>query len=266
MHIVVCCKQVIDPELPPSRFRLDAIGNKAEPVPGVLPVISPFDEQAVEAALQIKDAVGGKVTVISLETDPVLSVVKKPLAMGADVLVLLRDEAFGGGDSWSTACALAAAIRRLDDFNLILCGQQASDTNGGQVGSIIAEILGIPSVICAKRVELVGDAIRVERVVTNGFEVVETSLPAALTISSELGEARIPTLRGIMRSKSIEPVVFAPGDLGLDPQVIGAQGRRTRIRSLVRPIRAGRCEMIGGKTPEEMGSNLALKLREIQVI
>ena len=107
MNIIVCCKQVIDPEAPPASFRVDTATNKVVPPQGVPPVISPFDEQAVEAALRIKDAQGGKITALSLGVNLLRDVVKKPLSMGADELVLLEDAAFDEGDSWSTAHALA---------------------------------------------------------------------------------------------------------------------------------------------------------------
>src|SRR3990172_7560964 len=112
MNMIVCCKQVIDPEAPPASFKVDTSTNKVVPPPGVPPVISPFDEQAIEAALRIKDAKGGKVTAISLGTKLLRDVVKKPLSMGADELVLLEDDAFAEGDGWSTAYALAMGIKK----------------------------------------------------------------------------------------------------------------------------------------------------------
>src|SRR3990170_4297380 len=152
MNMIVCVKQVPDPEAPPASFKVDSAANKVIPPPGVKPVLSPFDEQAVEAALRIKDAKGGKVTVVSLGNNLVRDVVKKPLAMGADELVLLEDAAFEDSDSWATAHALAMAIKKIGAFDLVFCGRQASDWDAGQVGSGIAEILGIPSVTIARKV------------------------------------------------------------------------------------------------------------------
>ena len=135
MNMIVCCKQVIDPEAPPASFKVDAASNTVIPPPGVPPVISPFDENAVEAALKIKDAQGGKITAISLGANLTRDVVKKPLSMGADELVLLEDEAFVNGDSWSTAYALAMAIKKIGEYDIIFCGRQAADWDSGQVGS-----------------------------------------------------------------------------------------------------------------------------------
>src|SRR5512143_4097214 len=114
--MIVCCKQVLDPEAPPATFKVDPATNKVVPPQGVPPVISPFDEQAIEAALRIKDAKGGKISVISLGLNLQRDVVKKPLSMGADELILLEDPAFVDGDSWSTAYALAMAIRKIGQF------------------------------------------------------------------------------------------------------------------------------------------------------
>ena len=135
MNMIVCIKQVIDPEAPPASFKIDAASNTVVPPQGVSPVIDPYAEYGVEAALKIKDAQGGKVTALSLGTNQLRDIVKKPLAMGADELVLLEDEAFDGGDSWATAYALAMAIKKIGEYDIIFCGREASDWNAGQVGS-----------------------------------------------------------------------------------------------------------------------------------
>ncbi|MFC2024999.1 electron transfer flavoprotein subunit beta/FixA family protein [Chloroflexota bacterium] len=264
--MIVCCKQVIDPEAPPASFKVDTSTNKVAPPPGVPPVISPFDENAVEAALRIKDAQGGKITVISLGMNLQREVVKKPLSMGADELVLLEDEAFVDGDSWSTAYALAIAIKKIGEYDLIFCGRQAADWDSGQVGSGITEILGLPIVTLAKKIDITDGKARVERVTTDGYDVIEVSLPALITVSNELGEARYPTIRGIMSAKRMEPITWKPADIGVDPSQLGAPGRRTKLLKLFQPLREGKCEIIEGETPEEAGINLALKLREAKIL
>ena len=266
MNIIVCCKQVIDPEAPPASFKVDTSANKVVPPPGVPPVISPFDENAVEAALRIKDAQGGKITVISLGVNLLRDVVKKPLSMGADELILLEDEAFAGGDSWSTAYALAMAIKKIGDYDLIFCGRQAADWDAGQVGSGIAEILGLPSVTLAKKIDITDGKARVERVTADGYEVIEVSLPALITVSNELGEPRYPTIRGIMAAKKKEPIIWRPADIGGEPSQVGAAGRRTKLLKLFQPVREGKCEIVEGESPEEAAVSLALKLREVKII
>ena len=266
MNMIVCCKQVIDPEAPPASFRVDTSANKVVPPPGVPPVISPFDEQAIEAALRVKDAQGGKITAISLGTGLLRDVVKKPLSMGADELVLLEDGAFDEGDSWSTANALAMAIKKIGEYDLIFCGRQAADWDTGQVGSAIAEILGLPSVTLAKKVEITDGKARIERVTADGYQVVEVSLPALITVTNELGEARYPTIKGIMGAKRVEPIVWTPADIGADPSQIGAAGRRTKLLRLFQPVREGTCEIIEGESVEEAAVSLAQKLREVKVL
>ena len=264
--MIVCCKQVIDPEAPPASFKVDTAGNKVVPPAGVPPVISPFDENAVEAALRVKDAHGGKITVLSLGINLLRDVVKKPLSMGADELVLLEDEAFDGGDSWTTAYALAMAIRKIGEYDLIFCGRQAADWDSGQVGSGIAQILGLPIVTLARKVDIGDGKMKVERVVSDGYEVVAASLPALITVSNEIGEARYPTIKGIMIAKRKEPVTWHPADIGVEPAQLGAAGRRTRLLKLFQPVHEGKCEIVAGESPEEAGAELALKLREAKVI
>jgi len=265
MNIIVCVKQVIDPEAPPANFKIDSASNKAM-LAGVPPVIDPYGEFAVEAALKIKDAKGGKITAISMGNSLLREVVKKPLSMGADELILLEDESFEGGDSWSTAHALAAAIKKAGEYDLILCGREASDTNAGQVGSGIAEILGLPSITLAKKIEVTDSTARVERITADGYEVIEISLPAVITVSNEVGEPRYPTIKGIMTAKRIEPTVWKPADIGLEPSQVGTAGQRAKMLKLFQPVHEGKCEIAEGETPEEAAVNLALKLREAKIL
>ena len=266
MNMIVCIKQVIDPEAPPASFKIDPVGNKVVPPQGVSPVIDPYAEYGVEAALKIKDAQGGKVTAVSLGANQLRDIVKKPLAMGADELILLEDEAFDGGDSWSTAYALAMAIKKIGEYDIIFCGREASDWNAGQVGSGIAEILGLPSVTLVKKIEPAGGKAKLERVTDEGYEVVEVSLPCLITVSNEVGEPRYPTIKGIMGAKKKEPVVWKPADIGVEPAKIGATGRRTKLVKLFQPVREGKCEMVTADSPEEAGVALATKLREVKAL
>ena len=264
MNMIVCVKQVIDPEAPPASFKVDTAANKAV-MQGVPPVIDPYGEYAVEASLKIKGAQGGKVTVLSMGTNLLREVVKKPLSMGADELILLEDEAFIDGDSWSTAYALAMAIKKIGEYDLILCGREASDSNAGQTGSGIAELLGLPGVTLARKIDIADGAVKVERVTADGYEVIELPLPAVITVSNEIGEPRYPTVKGIMAAKKIEPIVWKPADIGVEPSQIGAAGRRSKMSKLFQPVHEGECELAEGETPEEAAVNLALKLREAKV-
>lgn len=266
MNIIVCVKQVSDPEAPPSSFKIDAIANTVIPPPGVSPVISTFDEYAVEASLRIKEKLGGKITVLSLGTNLLRDVVKKPLSMGADELILLEDAAFAGGDSYSTALALSLAIRKIGQFDLILCGRQAADWDSGQVGSGIAELLGLPSVTLARKLEIVDGKAQVERVIPDGFELMQMSLPGVITFSNEHPVPRYPNVKGIMTAKRKEPIVWKPADIGADPAKIGANGRKMKLVKLFQPVRDSKCEIIAADTPEEAATKLAVRLREAKVL
>ena len=266
MNTIVCVKQVIDPEAPPASFKVDPAKNKVVVPPGVSSVIDPYAEYAVEAALRIKDAHGGKITALSLGTELVPEVIKKPLSMGVDELILLEDEAFAEGDSWSTAYALAMAIRKVGDYDLIFCGREASDWDAGQVGSGIAEILGLPSVTLARKIEVTDGKARVERVIDDGYETVEVSLPVLITVSNELGEPRYPTIKGILVAKKKELIIWKPADIGVEPSQVGGAGRRTRLLKLFQPVHEGRCEIVGGESPQEAAANLAVKLKGAKIL
>ncbi len=265
-NMIVCVKQIADPEAPPGSFKVDEASKQVTPAAGVSQVVSPFDEQAIEAALRIKDAQGGKITAISLGSNFVMDVIKKPLSMGADELVLLQDPAFEGGDSHSTAYALAMAIKKIGEFDLIFCGRQAADWDAGQVGSGIAEILGIPSVTPVKKVEIDGNKVTVERIITDGYDVIEGTAPMLVTVSNELGEPRYPKLKGIMAAAKKEPIVWSAADIGADTSKCGAAGARAKLEKLFVPVKEGVCEIIEGESPEEAAGALALKLREVRLI
>lgn len=266
MNIIVCIKQVPDPETPTASFRIDTNTNKVIPAPNLAPVVSPFDENAVEAALQIKDKHGGKITAITLGPKSARDALKHAMSMGVDEGVLLDDPAFEGADSYATAYALARAIEKIGEYDLIFCGRQAADTDAGVVGCGIAEFLGIPSLTLIKKVEVVDGKIRAERLLADGFEVLELPTPALLTISNEVGVPRYPTLRGIMAAAKKEVTVWGPQDIGADPTRLGVAGSLTRLLKLYIPVREGKCEILEGDTPAEAAAKLALRLREAKII
>jgi electron transfer flavoprotein beta subunit len=230
------------------------------------PVISTFDEYAVEAALRIKEKLGGKITVLSMGTNLLRDVVKKPLSMGADELVLLEDQSFNDGDSYSNAYSLSLAIRKIGQFDLVLCGRQAADWDAGQVGLGIAELLGLPSVSLARKIEIIEGKARVEKVIPDGYELIEMNLPAVITLSNEHPVPRYPNVKGIMLAKRKEPIVWKPADIGADLSKIGTNGRKMQLIKLFQPVRDGKCEIIAGETPEEAAGRLAVRLRESKVL
>ncbi len=263
VEIVVCVKQVIDPETPASAFSVDRDARRAVPAPGIPPIVNGFDENAVEAALRIKDTVEASVTVVSVGNNFVMDVMKKPLSMGAGELVLAEGPDLEELDSFATAYALSKVIKRRGDFDLILCGRQASDWDNAQVPLALAELLGLPCITVARRVEVVEGGVVVERALLDGYEVVETELPAVVTVSNELGEPRYPTLRGIMAASRKAPTVWTASDLGLDA---GLLEPRVCLVDVSIPASEKRCEFIEGDDDADAGRHLALRLREDKLI
>lgn len=266
MNIIVCCKQILDPEIIPVSIKFDPEKYQISVVPDIHPVISPFDEHALEAALRIKDQLGGKITAIFLGNNLVRSVIKKTLALGADELILMEDDSFEGGDSWSTALALSMAIQKIGEYDLVLCGRQAADWDSGQVGLGVAEILGIPCVSMAKKIEVMDGKARAERVISDGYEIIEMPLPAVVTVSNEIGAVRHASVKGMMAASRKNPIIWKAADVGADPSEVGISGRFTKILDVFQPVREGECEIIDGESPEEAGIRLAEKLREEKII
>jgi electron transfer flavoprotein beta subunit len=265
MDIIVCIKPVLDPDLPPAKFRIDSGKNRVLPPEGMPLVINPYDAQAVEAALKIKEAKKtGKVTVLMLGEPSAEGVLRKTLAMGADEGVLLFDPAFDGSDGFGTAHLLAQAIRKIGKYDLILCGRQAADWDVGMVGSALAEYLGIPVVTRAKAIGVLDGKLNVERAVTNGNESYELPLPAVITVSNEFGQARIPKGWGIISAAKKPIPKWDAGQLGADPAKIGGGAVRNPLRRLYVPSYERHCEMIGGKDPAEAAALLAKKIAEIK--
>jgi electron transfer flavoprotein beta subunit len=257
LTIAVCVKQVVDPEAPLSLFEIAADGRSLVPPPGTPPVLSAFDENALEAALRIKDAAEAKIVVISLGNKLAKPVLKKTIAAGADELILLEDEAFESLDSAAAARALAKAIEKVGGIDLVLCGRQAADTDAGQVGIGVATLLGLPAITVARKVDVLGDKVRVERVTADGYEVVETALPALVTASNEIGELRFPPVKATIAAHKVQPTVWTAADLGLDL----ADAARTNLVRYYVPDRNVQCEMIQGASPSEIADGLVAVLK-----
>ncbi|HEU4759761.1 MAG TPA: electron transfer flavoprotein subunit beta/FixA family protein [Dehalococcoidia bacterium] len=261
-HIICCVKQVPDPETPASQFKVDEAAKKVLPVPGIQPVPSQFDTIGVEAALRIKDKVADTtITVLSAGPDPFRDTIKHCLAMGADEGVHINDPAVYEADHWAMAEVLAAAIKKLAPYDLIICGRQAVDWDMGVVGATIAEVLGTPAVTLAKDVQYQGGKVAVERVLLDGFETVEAPTPCVVTVSNELGEPRYPQLRQIMMAARKEVKAWKLSDLGLD----GAKNR-VSLEALFVPETKVETEFIDGETAAEKAEKLALRLREAKLI
>lgn len=270
MNIIACVKQVPDPDVPASAYGVDSQANRIILPDDVPLVISPYDENALEAGLQIKDQVGGRLTVVSLATrsaEEVLRDLKQSLAMGADEAVLLDDPGFAGGDSWSTAYGLAMAIKRIGEYDLVLCGLQAADWDAGQVGLGIAEILELPAASYVTRIEPGDGRVRARRVIENGHELLELPTPCLLTVASdETLVPRIAPLPGILKAKKRKIPVWSASDLGADPSMLGAAGAKTQLDGLTLPSFQGVCEFIQHEDPRQAAGMLIERLRAEKII
>jgi electron transfer flavoprotein beta subunit len=254
LGIIVCAKQIPDPEAPLSDVSVDA--EKKEVIVDAPQVISPFDENALEAALRIKEDMGAKITVLSLGKRVSDTVLRKSLAAGADELILLQDDAFEKLDSQSVASALADAIRKIADYDLVLTGRQAGDWDSGQVGLILGEMLGLPCINLAREIKIEEESVLAKKNIPNGYEQVRTRMPALVTVSNEVGE-----LRYISRTKMLKMLKSASSipSWSSEDFVSAKEGlHKMDIIELSSPPDMSRnCEFLDGATPEEKADKLA---------
>jgi len=260
-HIIVCAKQIPDPEAPLSDVSVDA--ENKEVVVDAPQVISPFDENALEAALRLTEDLDGRITVLSLGKKLSDTVLRKVLAAGADELILLQDDAFDKLDSHSVALALADAIRKIGEYDLILTGRQAGDWDSGQVGLLLAEILSLPCINLAREIEITGANVIVKKAHPLGFERVQAPMPALVTVSNEVGE-----LRYISRTKMLKMLRGASSiPTWTMADFVSEKDRLQKmdIIELSSPPDMGRdCQFLDGATPNEMAEKLALVFRELK--
>jgi electron transfer flavoprotein beta subunit len=208
MNVVVCVKQIPDPNNP---YQLD--GNRLKRT-GVQNVLDPGDEFGVEAALALKEAHGGEVTVVSMGPGPAQEAVRRALSMGADRSILITDDALRGADALTTARVLAAAIKRVE-YDIVIAGVESTDGYTGTMPASLAEFLGIPQLTFANAVEVEDGVVSIHRQTSSGYHVVESSLPALVTVTAGVNEPRYPSFKGIMAAKKKPHEQLSLADLGL---------------------------------------------------
>jgi electron transfer flavoprotein beta subunit len=263
MNTIVCVKQVLDPEIPPAKFKIDPAAKQVIPPAGVPPVISVYDERAVEAACRLKDKHKGKITVISMGSAKAADVIKHAISMGADDGFVLQDPAFENLDSFGTAYVLSKAIQKIGGYDLVLCGRQAADWGAGQVGSILAEILGLPVITLACAIEAADKKLKVKRMVKDGFEVLEAPMPSLVTVSSEIGLPRLPGGMGLMMARKKQVPIWKAQDIGAEASKLDKANAHTEVTGLAVPTRKTECEMIAGDTPGDAAIKLAERLAKL---
>jgi len=255
MNSIVCLKEVPDTET-----RIEVRGGKIVEE-GIQYVVNPYDEFALEEALKWQEEDGGKVTLVSLGPERARESILKGLAMGADEVYQLADEAFLGGDAFATAKALAAAIAKLGDYDVIFCGKQAVDEDNAAVGVMLAALLNLPHVAVASKLERTAKSIRAEREIEGGKEVVELSLPAVITAQKGLNEPRYPSFRGIRQARTKPFTLWGVADVGLDPALVGATGAKLQVVEILPPPERPAGRVVPGE-PADAAKEVVRLLRE----
>jgi electron transfer flavoprotein alpha/beta subunit len=254
VKIVVCIKQVPDT----SEVRINPETNTLIR-DGVPSIINPYDTHAIEAGLMIKEKTGASVTVITMGPPQAEAALRDAISMGADDAALISDRAFAGSDTWATAYTLSKAVEHLG-ADIIICGKQAIDGDTAQVGPEMAEFLGIPHVAYIRRIDEVRDnSIVVQRLMDDGFDVVESSIPVLLTVVRELNVPRLPSLKGKMAAKKAQIRKLTAADIEADEGSLGLKGSPTQVRNIFAPEAKKDRKMLTGTVEE----NLDILVKEL---
>lgn len=261
MKIVVCIKQV--PDTTDVKINKETNTLIRE---GVKSIINPFDVYAIEEGLRLKERFGGSVTVISMGPNQVVEALKEAVTYGVDEVILLSDRAFAGADTLATSLALAKAVEKMGGVDVIICGKQAIDGDTAQVGPEMAEHLDIPHTTYVKHVvDASGKNIIVQRMIEGGYEEIEMTLPALITVVKEINEPRMPSLRGIFRSLELQVPVWNAKDLNVDESLIGLKGSPTQVVTIASPNLEVKGQIFTGKVEEQV-QNLFNSLREQKIV
>ncbi|HCC55443.1 MAG TPA: electron transfer flavoprotein subunit beta [Desulfobulbaceae bacterium] len=248
MKIIVCVKQVPDAK----DVRLDPKTNTLSRE-GVQAIMNPYDRHALEEAVRLKEQHGGTVTVLSMGPPQAEAMLREAVSCGADEAVLVSDRAFAGADTWATTYTLAMAIKKIDDFDLILCGKQAIDGDTAQVGPGLAERLDIPFVAYVRKINnCIANIMQVERLMDDGYDLLEVPLPALFTVVKEINEPRIPSLKGKMRAKKIDITKLTAVDIEADLEQLGLKGSTTQVVKVFSPELKGARAILAGTADEQV--------------
>ncbi len=246
MHIIVCIKQVPNT----TDVKIDPVTNTLMR-DGVESVINPFDAYAIEEGVRLKERCGGKITVITMGPPQAENALKEAISLGCDEAVLVSDRKFAGSDTWATSYTLSCAIKKIGEFDVIICGKQASDGDTAQVGPGISTHLDIPQVTYVKKIEEISNSkARVERMTEEGYDIIETPLPCLFTVVKEINTPRLPSLKGMMKAKAAKINKWTADDIGADPARIGLDGSPTRVVKIFTPPPRKGGEMLKGDTAD----------------
>ncbi len=266
MHIVVCINHIPDPEAPAKQFRLDEQSSMPL-LERVNRVIGPFDENALETALQMKDGGGAQVTALTVGPATNVEALRKALATRCDAAVHVKEDGAAGLDSSRVARLLSAAIRKLGSVDLVLCGRQVGDWDSGQVGQLLAEELGFACVTLGRQIEPAGEgSVRVTKEIPGGVALVEAQLPAVVTITNApTNQLRIAKIKDVMAAHRAPITTWSAVDLGLDLAQLADEVRVAVSRMFI-PESNVQVEMIQGETAEEVAEQLAKRILGLKVL
>jgi electron transfer flavoprotein beta subunit len=260
VNIIVCIKQV--PDTAEVRINPETNTLIREGVPSI---INPYDLHAIEAALQIKEKMGGKVTVITMGPPQAEESLREAISMGADDVRLISDRAFAGADTWATSYTLYKAIEKLG-YDIILCGKQAIDGDTAQVGPEIAEFLNIPHIAYVRKIEDISDkSVKVQRLMDDGYDVVESPLPVLLTVVKELNTPRLPSLKGKMAAKKAVITKMDMSAIGAEPENVGLKGSPTQVKNIFAPQSKADRKMLEGSIEDQIDA-LVRELRGLKCV
>jgi len=261
MNIVVCLKQVPGT----TKVKIDPQTNTLVRQ-GIENITNPFDTYALEEGVRVKERYGGKVITISMGPPQAEAVLREAISTGADEAILLSDSAFAGADTLATSYTLARAINKIQEYDFIICGRQTADGDTGQVGPELAEMLDIPFVAYVSKIEEIDNGhMRVQRMVEEGHEVLETPIPAVITVVKEINVPRFPSLRGLARAKSAVIPTWAVPELDVDKNMVGLSGSATKVVKIFFPQRVHHGEILQGELESQV-SSLIDRLREGKII
>jgi len=259
MKIIVCLKPAPDPKLW-DNIQLHPV-TKALQREGIPSVLGPLDKRALEEGLRLREAGGGKVIVLAMAPPSAKENLMEALAMGADEACLVSDRAFAGSDTWATSLVLSKGIQKLGGFDLILCGSYSLDGSTGHVGAQLAEFLEIPNVSQVTAVETLGGGfVRTQSLMEAGFRVLETLLPALLTVSRDINTPRFTSLMGVIEAEGKPFQSWSASDLGIVPEEVGLAGSYTQTGDIFLPAMKRKTEMLSGD-PDEVVKEIIHKIR-----
>lgn len=248
MKIIVCIKQVPDAK----DVRLDPETNTLARE-GVQSIMNPYDQHALEEAVRLKEQHGGEVVALTMGPPQAEEMLRLSISCGADKVVLVSDRAFAGADTWATSYTLENALKKIGDYDLILCGKQAIDGDTAQVGPGLATRLGIPFVTCVQKVREASEkGLVMERMMDDGYDVVAVDYPVLVTVVKDINEPRVPSLKGKMKAKKAEIITFSAADIGADPACIGLPGSPTKVVDVFPPPARGEHAVLEGTIDEQI--------------